>query len=186
RLTEDDMNAIRAHNFKVNVDQGSRDYVKMKRAFPQLNSLPSLAQLQSQISFISGIKPIKYDCCVGSCCCFTGPNADLDACPYCSEPRLDSRGRPRAVFEYIPIIPRLQALFADKKTCEELLYRANCHKRTTISDVFDSLSYRRLCQCHVRVDGEIFSHRYFDQPFDIAMGLSADGVCPFKNRKATC
>ncbi|KAJ7159369.1 hypothetical protein C8R43DRAFT_827548, partial [Mycena crocata] len=187
RLSDQEMNAIRAHNFKVNIDLGSRAYAKMKRAFPQLHNLPSLTQLQSQITFISGIKPILYDCCKGSCCCFVGPYAELDKCPYCEEPRYDSHGRARATFHYLPLIPRLKALFSDKKMCEELLYRARyTSKPGKISDIFDSLHYRRLRGRRVRADGTVFSHFYFDQDTDIAMGLSADGVCPFKNRKSTC
>ncbi|KAJ7189824.1 hypothetical protein GGX14DRAFT_580380 [Mycena pura] len=38
-LSEQGMNAIRAHNYKVNVDLGSRAYNKLRRAFPQLNVL---------------------------------------------------------------------------------------------------------------------------------------------------
>ncbi|KAF8125394.1 hypothetical protein K438DRAFT_1928195, partial [Mycena galopus ATCC 62051] len=101
RLNESAMNAIRAHNLKVNIDLGARAYEKMKRAFPQLHDLPSLYQLQARIAFLSGIKPVKYHCCKGSCCCFVGPYEALDACPYCEEPRYDSRGRPRASFDYL-------------------------------------------------------------------------------------
>ncbi|KAJ6451055.1 hypothetical protein C8R45DRAFT_883421, partial [Mycena sanguinolenta] len=187
RLNDSAMDAIRAHNLKVNIDLGARTYVKMKRAFPQLHDLPSLYQLQARIAFISGIKPVSYHCCKGSCCCFVGPYEALDACSYCNEGRYDSRGRPRATFDYLPLIPRLKALFADKKVCEELLYRA-CYTSKTgkISDIFDSLHYRRLRDRNVRIEDVVFDHLFFDQDTDIALGLSADGVCPFKNRKSTC
>ncbi|KAJ7211462.1 hypothetical protein C8J57DRAFT_985051, partial [Mycena rebaudengoi] len=187
RLTDKALDAIRAHNLKVNIDLGSRAYKKTARAFPQLRDLPSLYELQSQIAFLSGIKPTKYDCCTQSCCCFVGPYTDLDKCPYCDQPRFDSRGRPRATFDYLPLIPRLKAFFMDKNLCEELSYRAKYKSRSdTISDIFDSLEYRRLLDRHVRVEDQIFLHRYFDQDSDIAIGLSTDGVCPFKNRKSTC
>ncbi|KAF7361101.1 hypothetical protein MSAN_01141700 [Mycena sanguinolenta] len=177
RLSEKAMHAIRAHNFKVNVDLGSRAYAKMRRAFPQLFDLPSLSRLQSEISFISGLKAEQYDCCKNSCCCFVGVYTELDNCPYCEEPRRDSRGRPCATFSYLPLIPRLQALFADEWMCEELLYRARFGSKSgKISDIFDSLHYRRLRRRHVRVEEEILSHLFFDQDTDIAMGLSADGL----------
>ncbi|KAJ7302894.1 hypothetical protein DFH08DRAFT_988548, partial [Mycena albidolilacea] len=187
RLTDKAMDSIRAHNFKVNIDLGSRAYAKMKRAFPQLRDLPTLCNLQSEIAFLSGIKPVKYDCCKQSCCCFCGPYSALETCPYCDEPRYDSRGRPRATFDYLPLIPRLQALFSDKEMCEELLYRAR-HKSASgkIEDIFDSLHYRRLRQRNVSVEDSVLAHLFFEQDTDIAMGLSADGVCPFKNRKSTC
>ncbi|KAJ7318071.1 hypothetical protein DFH08DRAFT_613361, partial [Mycena albidolilacea] len=186
-LTEHGMNAARAHNFKVNVDLGSRAYDKMRRTFPQLSDLPSLAKLQAEIGFISGVKPVKYDCCKQSCCCFVGPYADLNTCPYCDEARYDLRGRPRATFEYLPLIPRLKALFADPTMCEKLFYCAQYETEDgKIRDVFDSFEYLHLCKEHVCVKDKLYAHCFFEQDTDIAMGLSADGVCPFKNRKSTC
>jgi hypothetical protein len=186
-LSDRAMNTIQAHNFKVNVDLGSRAYAKMRRAFPKLYNLPSLSHLQSEINFISGLKPERYDCCKDSCCCFIGVYADLDKCPYCEQPRYDSRGRPRATYLYLPLIPGLQVLFADKQMCEELLYCARfTSKSGKISDIFNSPHYRQLRGRHVHVEEEILSHLFFDQDTDIAMGLSTDGVCPFKNRKLTC
>ncbi|KAJ7218621.1 hypothetical protein GGX14DRAFT_310063, partial [Mycena pura] len=187
RLNASDMDAIRAHNLKVNIDLGARAYEKMKRAFPQLKDLPSLYQLQARIALLSGIKPVKYHCCKNSCCCFVGPYANLDSCPYCEEARYDSRRRPRATFNYLPLIPRLKALFADKEVCEQLLYRARYKsKDSKISDIFDSLHYRRLRKRNVSIEDTVFDYLFFDQDTDIAVGLSADGVGPFKNRKSTC
>jgi hypothetical protein len=81
----------------------------------------------------------------------------------------------------------LKALFADKEVCEELLYRGRYTPKTgKISDIFDSLHYRRLRDRNVRIEDVVFDHLFFDQDTDIAIGLSADGVCPFKNRKSTC
>ncbi|KAK6992593.1 hypothetical protein R3P38DRAFT_3429840 [Favolaschia claudopus] len=145
RLTEAAMNAIRAHNLKVSIDLGARAYTKTKRAFPQLKDLPSLAHLQSEITFLSGVTPVRYDCCSNSCCCFVGPYADLDTCPYCDAARYDSQRRPRATFDYLPLIPRLQAMFADKGMCEKLGYRARFKAENgKIRDIFDSFHYQRL------------------------------------------
>ncbi|KAF7325517.1 hypothetical protein MKEN_00400800 [Mycena kentingensis (nom. inval.)] len=149
RLSERAMDSVRAHNFKVKTDLGSRAYNMMRRAFPQLKDLPSLTKLQSEVAFISGVKPVKYDCCVKSCCCFVGPYAKLDACPYCDEARRDRRGRPRATFEYLPLIPRLKALFADPDMCEKLMYRARYETEDgKIRDIFDSFEYERLRKEH--------------------------------------
>ncbi|KAK7006936.1 hypothetical protein R3P38DRAFT_3600921, partial [Favolaschia claudopus] len=184
RLTEAAMNAIRAHNLKVSVDLGARAYTKTKRAFPQLKDLPSLAHLQSEIAFLFGVTPVRYHCCTSSCCCFVGPYADLDNCPYCDEARYDAQGRPRATFDYLPLIPRLKAKFANKDMCKKLGLHSTQNGK--IRDIFDSFHYRSLRRRHVSVDGEVFSHMFFHQDSDIAMGLSTDGICPFKNRKATC
>ncbi|KAJ7187699.1 hypothetical protein GGX14DRAFT_383402, partial [Mycena pura] len=181
------MDAIRAHNFKASVDLGARTYSKMKRAFPQLQDLPSLHQLQSQIASLSGVKPVPYHCCKNSCCLYVGPYADLDSCPYCPEPRYDSQRRPRAIFEYFPLIPRLQAMYADPEMSETLRKGPrHASKDGKISDIWDSLHIRRLRKRHVSVEDTVYEHLFLDAPSDLVFGLSADGVCPFKNRKSTC
>ncbi|KAJ7150033.1 hypothetical protein C8R43DRAFT_866397, partial [Mycena crocata] len=85
KLTPDEMNTIRAHNFKVDTELGAHAYNKLSRAFPALADLPSRRRLQSQITFLSGVKPVLYDCCVNLCCCYTDSYEPLDSCPYCSE-----------------------------------------------------------------------------------------------------
>lgn len=187
-LSTDDMNSIRAHNFKVDIDLGGRSYRKLSRAFPQLNDLPTAKLLQARISFLSGIKPINYDCCINSCCCFTGPYEDrLLACPYCGELRHESDGRPRNIFRYLPLIPRLLSYYANQDTAKLLEYRSRYQRQSgTSSDVFDGEHYQRLCRMHVTVGDESLPHRFFSQPTDIAMGLSTDGFGPFKRRKQTC
>jgi hypothetical protein len=84
RLNASAMDAIRAHNFKFNIDMGSWAYDKMKCAFPQLHDLPSPYQLQAciGIAFLLGIKPVMYHCCKQLCYCFVIPFEGLDLCPY--------------------------------------------------------------------------------------------------------
>ncbi|KAJ7676134.1 hypothetical protein B0H17DRAFT_1140111 [Mycena rosella] len=89
-LTDKALNAIQAHNLKANIDLGTHAYQKTIRAFPQLCDLPSLYQLQSEIAFLLGVNPVKCDCCKRSCCCFAGPYAELEECPYCEEPWFNS------------------------------------------------------------------------------------------------
>jgi hypothetical protein len=78
-------------------------------------------------------------------------------------PRYDSCGHPHATFNYLPLILRLKALFADKKTCEQLLYHARYKaKPGKISNIFDSLHYRYLCGCNVCIEDVVFDHLFFD------------------------
>ncbi|KAJ7675164.1 hypothetical protein B0H17DRAFT_151708 [Mycena rosella] len=101
-LTADEMKAICAHNYKVDTDLGARAYDKLARAFPELADLPSRQQLRTQITFLSGVVPVKYDCCPNSCCCYAEPSyAELDCCPFCGESRRDSAGRSRNTFHYL-------------------------------------------------------------------------------------
>ena len=82
----------------------SRDDI-LKR-YPDSNML-SYDQAKRRTSNLSGVVSWKHHMCVDSCVGFTGPFADLEACPRCDKPRYDadklrkSGGRkkiPRKVF----------------------------------------------------------------------------------------
>jgi hypothetical protein len=77
-------------------------------------------------------------------------------------------------------------MYANPAKAKEMQYRVFEHEHTAgkISDVFDSHIYRRLLGTRVAINGSNASHEYFCDPRDIALGLSTDGFCPFKRRKA--
>ncbi|KAJ7242219.1 hypothetical protein C8J57DRAFT_1084441, partial [Mycena rebaudengoi] len=188
KLTADEMKSIRAHNYKVDTDLGARAYDKLPRAFPELADLPSRQQLRTQITFLSGIVPVKYGCCPNSCCCYAPDYyAALDRCPFCHELRRDSTGRPRNTFSYLPLIPRLVNLFQDDEMAEKLDYRANYESvEGQTNDIFDGARYKRLRRTNVTIEGETLPHKFFSAPTDLALGASADGFGPFKRRKKNC
>jgi hypothetical protein len=130
---------------------------------------------------LSGLREQVFHCCVNSCCCFTGPFADDTTCPICSEPRLDSRKRPRNLFRYIPLIPRLKAYFQNPQIIELLKYR---HKREpfdgTIRDVFDSIHFLNLLDKFVTVEDKTFPYKFGEHEYDLFLGLMLDGVALFK------
>src|SRR6202000_1280737 len=96
-------------------------------------------------------------------------------------------GWPRKHFTYSPIIPRLITLFKNPCYSELMRYRHEYKYDTNkISDVFDSSTYLQLKTQNVVVDGKKYSHKFFDGPRDIALGLSTDGFAPFRRRKYTC
>lgn len=186
-MSTDEMRAIRAHNFKVDTELGARVYDKLPRAFPELSGLPSRRLLQTQIAFLSGVKPVPYDCCVNSCCCYTDSYEPLDRCPYCEESRRDSSGRARNTFQYLPLIPRLVNLFQDPAMAAKLDYRSEYRPvEGTVGDIFDGSHYHRLCRTKVTIEGETLPHKFFSQSTDLALGASTDGFGPFKRRKKTC
>jgi hypothetical protein len=77
-------------------------------------------------------------------------------------------------------------MYTNPTKAKEMQYRAFEHEHTAdkISDVFDSHIYRRLLGKRVAITGS-HAHCYFSDPRDITLGLSTDGFCPFKRRKAT-
>ncbi|TFK95334.1 hypothetical protein BDV98DRAFT_493869, partial [Pterulicium gracile] len=189
RLSPSDIRAIIAHNFRTCVDLGAKTFNKMRRAFPSLQDLDTLHKIQARIAQLSGITPELYPRCPRKeCCLIAGSYEAQHECPYCNASIYNKWGKPHAVFEYFPILPRLNAMFRNPETAKLLSqYRAEYKPHAnTIEDVFDSLHYRRLRRRPVNVKDEVFSHCFFDQDTDIALGLSADGVCPSKNKKQTC
>jgi hypothetical protein len=154
--------------------------------------IPTWKTTSSRARFLSGVDPILYDCCINSCCCYVGPHESLKQCPYCKAPRYNSEGKARRKFTYIPVIPRLVALFKNSDFAEKLQYRAgsdgtNTHQHVpgTVNDVFDGSHYRTLLQTRVTVDGKERPYNYFSDERDIALGLSTDGFAPFRKRKST-
>jgi hypothetical protein len=144
---------------------------------------------------LSGLCGREVHCCVNSCIAYTGVYELLDACPHCHADRYTTKtGRnnrarrvPRRIFLYLPLIPRLKALFRDQAMARKLRYRA---QRQTddyiVRDIFDGKHYNRLRGERVVVGTDTLGHRYFSQPTDIALGLSSDGFGPFKSRKQSC
>ncbi|KAI0748995.1 hypothetical protein BC629DRAFT_1250904, partial [Irpex lacteus] len=184
-LSAADLAILRVFALKTRAQMTRELFKMLPFAFPGCCD-KSEAEVDSRAAFLSGITPRLYDCCPRSCCCYVGPHADLTHCPYCKEPRLNSQGRPRKVFTYIPLIPRLLALCRDRETAELMSYqlsRPYCPQ--AINDVFDGRQYRALCDTRVSLNGQEQPYHHFSNPRDIALGLSTDGFTPFKRGKQT-
>ncbi|CEL62957.1 hypothetical protein RSOLAG1IB_12611 [Rhizoctonia solani AG-1 IB] len=70
---------------------------------------------------------------------------------------------------------------------ESLQYRSQRRPQpNTLSDIFDGRYYRQLLREFVHLGGTRLDHRFFSNNTDIALGLSTDGVGPFKTRKQQC
>ena len=129
----------------------------------------------------SELRPEIYDCCVGSCVCFTGEFENDTTCPICEEPRYDQRKKARNRFRYIPIIPRLQAMFKDPKLIKLLLHRVQRESDPNIiEDVLDGGVIQRLLDSHVEIDGKKQQYKYGEFETDIFLALTCDGVSVHK------
>jgi Transposase family tnp2 len=141
---------------------------------------------KKRVRTLAGFEPVRYSCCINSCVCFVGPYENLTECPNCQEARFGANGQPRKYFDYLPIIPRLQAMSANAKHAKKMRYRAeHVHEPGVIKDVFDGLHYQSLLTTIVP-GSETRPFFYFSDKRDIALGLSTDGFGPFKKRKQTC
>jgi hypothetical protein len=162
--------------------------------------IPSEFIAWRRLRILSGLETHVYDCCVHSCCCFLGKYKDLDACPFCKESRFTRAGKPRRLFYYSPLIPQLQGLFQSAAATELLRHRFRDETRTrqeraaraaraqaggpaepdVVHDTFDSKAFRTLRETPLHPGGD---YHFFDNPDDLALGLSTDGFTLFKRRR---
>ncbi|CEL55918.1 hypothetical protein RSOLAG1IB_01930 [Rhizoctonia solani AG-1 IB] len=145
--------------------------------------IPSEFIAWRRLRILSDLETRTYDCCVNSCVCFLGKYRNLRSCPFCKEARFNLANAPRRLFRYSPLIPQLCALFQDPEMAEKLGYRALCDKIREdglIQDVFDSEHYLRLRKTLLHPEGNCY---FFDNPCDIALGVSTDGFTLFKRRR---
>ncbi|THH16136.1 hypothetical protein EW146_g4451 [Bondarzewia mesenterica] len=186
-LSNTDNAILRQYSLKLRSHMTDKVYRALPSAFPD-SIVPSLESARSHIACLAGFKLQIYDCCINSCCCYTGPHASLDICLYCKAPRYDAQKCARKCFTYLPLIPRLQAFAASQSMATSMCYRAYEHEPSPgqVSDIFDSKHYRRLCRSRVVIDSKELPHNHFSDARDIALGLSTDGFAPFHRRKTTC
>ncbi|KAJ7310778.1 hypothetical protein DFH08DRAFT_718583, partial [Mycena albidolilacea] len=179
-LTDRDRDDIRGFHLKLISKMPRTAYNQMVYAFQHKMDLSSEWVMFHRMAILSGVEPIWIDCCIESCAAFAGSYADLTECPFCDKPCFSPGGKPRRMFCYLPIIPRLQGFFQNQKSIDRLLYRANYeHIPGTISDVFDGEHYRTLCQQNVTLDGKVLPHKYFSGKYDICLGICLDSYLLF-------
>jgi hypothetical protein len=154
QLNDRDRAVLRAFALKVQSNMTVKTFNKLPFAFPEA-LIPSFSAASSRAAFLSGIEAVHYDCCIDSCCCFVGPHESETECPYCQTPHLSAEGHARKTFSYIPLIPRLVALFKNPDYTTKMQYRAYEHVHTPgkTSNVFDGDEYRSRLQVPVVVDG---------------------------------
>jgi hypothetical protein len=161
-------------------------YEEMPRLHPSTKDIESWKKTMSMVTKLSGLTPVLYNCCVNSCCAFTGPKKDLEKCLYCKQDRRNTNGKPQKQFSYILLIPRLQAMVANGETAKLLRYHGDFqHNPKTICNVFDGKVYRSLLGKRVSIGDHLQRHTYFGDKREMALGLSTNGYAPFERRAKT-
>jgi hypothetical protein len=128
--------------FKYNTSDNS--YVDLlKRLSASGLHLKGHRETHRYLSRLLGIQRTKYDCCVNNCIAFTGPDILRRRCTLCGELRFHKKGeeaeidsefyddkqqllglQARASYSYLPLIPRLRLLYANKSSATKLRYPA--------------------------------------------------------------
>jgi hypothetical protein len=118
--------------------------ILLKDMLPQGNAVPEIIYEAKQIICPLGLEVEKIHACKNDCILYHGPEyKDLEKCPICALDQFNHRkdsgddenynrnrrkGRPKKVFWYFPIIPRLKHWFANKKEPELLRWHKEMHK----------------------------------------------------------
>ncbi|KZT59190.1 hypothetical protein CALCODRAFT_537746, partial [Calocera cornea HHB12733] len=170
---------------KMETHLSNAQYNTYNSAYPE--NFPPLPCVECRVEYVSTLKSVSFDCCKNSCMAFTGPLTELNACSWCKEPHRKPNGKPYQQYQYLPLIPQLQAQYANAERAALLSsYRASQYPYTVeVTDIFQGKLYRELRKRRIEVNGEVLLHRYFDSPRDIALGLSTNGFGPFKGPRAT-
>jgi len=92
--------------------------------------METLAKTRSHAQYLSHFEPVKLECCINSCVCFTGPHTGLNECPRCKTSHLNKSGDARQTFSYMPLIPRLCAFMSNHAYATRLQYHADEHAKT--------------------------------------------------------
>ncbi|KAF7335395.1 hypothetical protein MVEN_02192100 [Mycena venus] len=183
-LSEQDRDNFRAFQLKMISNMPHLAFAQMRYSFRHKLQISSHYVMIHRIAVLSGVMPQWYHCCSNSCMAYTGVYSELTQCRHCGESRFASDGRPRRLFCYLPLIPRLQGYFMSPQKVQQLLYRHNYkHKSGTIADVFDGEHYRNLCKKKVVVDGKELPHNYFSGKNDIALSICTDSYLLFDRRR---
>jgi hypothetical protein len=184
-LGDEDKALLRAYAYKIDERLTDKAFNKLHFVFPTA-PIESLKRTETRVQSLSGFQPVRYDRCINSCICYTGPYEDLGKCPVCSIDRYRPDGSPQAYFTYLPIIPRLRALVANSSYATKMKYRANYQGDPShVSDVFDGAHYCSLLTQNITIADETLPIWFFSDPRDIALGFSTDGFGPFKLRDRT-
>ncbi|KIJ25032.1 hypothetical protein M422DRAFT_103022, partial [Sphaerobolus stellatus SS14] len=186
KFSEEDFEALRAFAYQSKVGLTSQAYEKLRHTWPELK-IDSLKVLRRHIHNLSGLSPVNYDCCVNSCCAFTGHLSDLTQCPHCNEDRFEANGHiSRKQFQYIPLKPRLQKLYTSHRSAHLNRHQSRHeHQPGKICDFYDSQVYQELLDKYVKVLDCVLPHKYFGDEWDIALLVLTDGFQFFRKRKYT-
>ena len=94
-------------------------------------------------------QPILYECCIQHCVLYRlelEPRS-VDKCPVCQEDRYEPDGKPRCLYPYIPIVPRLKRMFASRKWSqwfEDQFQASMVDHGDTKEDIYDGTCYKRI------------------------------------------
>ncbi|GES76293.1 transposase domain-containing protein [Rhizophagus clarus] len=171
--------ALRLLEIKSHSNMTNNMYREIIEAFSEQHV--SLYHATNKLVSLVSIDPVWIDCCVKSCCAFTGNLKNLQECPTCGEKRYKSNSNDqigRKKMAYFPLKDRFVIQYQNSSRSLELQYRNNYTtsqeylQYRSYGDVFDGGRYQE--------EGHFMDYR------DIALIASLDGYNIFKQKTDDC
>jgi hypothetical protein len=158
----------------------------LSKLLPKGNVLPRSCDEAKKIVCPLGLEVIRYHACPNDCIIYRGDYEKLNKCPECNASRFQ-RGRsqhtesveklmsgaPAKVVWYLPVIPRLKRLFANKNEAKLLRWHAEGRKN-------DGVMRHPADACQWKAIDDAFPS-FGGDPRNIRFGMSTDGISPFGN-----
>jgi len=129
----------------------------MHETTPTPNRLPtSFADVKQRVKEL-GLDAIEIDCCRNGCMIYYKDDGGLTSCKFCQldrfMPKKSGPGRyknvPYAKMHYMPLIPRLQRLYASKSTAEHMVwYSRHCPRQGQMIHPSDGEAWKHFDRVH--------------------------------------
>jgi len=182
-LTADDKQNIKIFALRYRHNITNLLYADLHEQFKNELSILTAFALQKRVLRLSGWKPVHHDCCINSCIAYTGPFHGLESCPHCKTPQQDIHGKSRPYFT-LPLSPQISSLYAASGvTRVAMKYNAEMLESFTpskIRDIHDATAICSLLGKCVEVSGIEQNHTYFQDTWDVPLGMMTDGFQCFK------
>ncbi|KAK2441483.1 hypothetical protein QL285_012776 [Trifolium repens] len=163
----------------------------MLDATPVKDNLPTSYYDAKRLVSKLGLEVKKIDCCVQGCMLFYNNefginDGALNECKFCNLPRyrvrnseVDRKQKPVAVKSmfYLPLIPRLQRLFASMQTASQMTWHYyNKTNSNMMRHPCDGLAWKHFDGMHPD---------FAEDPRNVRLGLCSDGFTPYIQASAT-
>jgi hypothetical protein len=153
----------------------------LSRAFPEYNYLTKSYEEAKTMLHTLGLGYVSIHVCPNNCVLFRKDYADLDNCLVCQASRWEdpvNKKVPEKVLRNFPLIPRLQRIFAIKKTSEE----AKWHKLNRESK---EKEMSHPADGEARKDFDKCWPQFTEDAHNIRLGLATDGFNLFGNMRSS-
>ena len=150
---------------------------------PKGNTCPTSIEEAKKIVCPLDLPHVRYHACINDCIIYRGEDAERTTCPVCGQARYKKgKKAPRKVVWYFPITPRLQRYFVEAKEAKLMRWHAERKKPEYDPDADIMLTHPSdACQWNALN----FEYPFFEDPRNIRLGMSTDGLNPFGNQSST-